>query len=202
MGSWEAEMGAKASRDKISKEDLEFLVTNTHYTEDTIREWYKGFKQDCPDGRLNPEAFMKIYSKCFPMWNATEFCDHLFRTFDTDKNGFVDFKEFLLAIDVTSSGTPEEKLNCAFSMYDVDGNGGIDLVEMTSLVQSIYQVMGTNKEQAQEVESAEERAKTIFKQMDRDGDGEVTREEFVQTCLVDKRLIEMLTPQAAECHLQ
>ena len=82
-------------------------------------------------------------------------------------------------------------------MYDVDGNGGIDLVEMTRLVQSIYQVMGNTNELAQEVESAEDRAKTIFKQMDRDGDGEVTREEFVQTCLVDKRLIEMLTPQAA-----
>ena len=76
--------------------------------------------------------------------------------------------------------------------------GGVFLLQpMTRLVQSIYQVMGNNKEQAQEVESAEERAKTIFKQMDRDGDGEVTREEFVQTCLVDKRLIEMLTPQAA-----
>ena len=107
-------MGAKASRDRISKDDLDFLVLNTHYTADTITEWYKGFKQDCPDGRLNPEAFMKIYSKCFPMGNATELCDHVFRTFYTDKNGFIDFKEFLLAIDITSSGTPEEKLNWAY----------------------------------------------------------------------------------------
>ncbi len=34
--------------------------------------------------------------------------------FFSDKNGFIDFKEFLLAIDVTSSGTPEQKLNWAF----------------------------------------------------------------------------------------
>ena len=40
-------------------------------------------------------------------------------------------------------------------------------------MQSIYQVMGTNKEQAVQVESAEERARDIFKQMDRDGDGRV-----------------------------
>ena len=79
-------------------------------------------------------------------------------------------------------------------MYDVDGNGGIDLVEMTNLVKSIYQVMGKEKEG---LESAEHRAKTIFKKMDRDGDGEVTREEFVQTCLIDKKLIELLTPQTA-----
>merc|ERR1712106_433166 len=197
MGSKNTNMGAKASRDRLSKEDLSFLKANTHYDEDTISEWYKGFKQDCPDGKLDPESFMKIYSKCFPTGNATEFCDHVFRTFDSDKNGSIDFKEFLLAIDVTSSGTPEEKLNWAFSMYDVDGNGWIDLAEMTKLVQSIYQVMGPNKKQAVQLETPEERAKDIFKRMDMNDDGRVTREEFVQTCLVDQKLIELLTPQTA-----
>ena len=107
-------MGQKGSKDRLSKGDLEFLKTSTRYDENTIKEWYKGFKSDCPDGRLTPKAFMQIYSKCFPTGNANEFCDHVFRTFDTDKNGFIDFKEFLLAIDVTSSGCPEEKLNWAF----------------------------------------------------------------------------------------
>ena len=66
---------------------------------------------------------LQIYSKCFPAGNAEEFCVHVFRTFDTDRNGTIDFKEFLLAIDVTSSGSPEEKLNWAFrcvSMFSTD----------------------------------------------------------------------------------
>merc|ERR1712215_211199 len=163
MGSTQVEMGAKASCDKLSKEDLDFLVTNTHYTKDTICDWYKGFKQDYPDGNLSPDSFMKIYSKCFPTGNAKEFCEHVFRTFDSDKNGVIDFKEFILAIDVTSSGTPEEKLNWAFRMYDVDGNGWIDLVEMTKLVKSIYAMIGPTTAQQ---DSPEARAKEIFQRMD------------------------------------
>ena len=109
-------MGAQGSKGRLSKADVEFLTVNTHYDENTILDLYKGFISDCPQGRLNANAFMKIYSKCFPSGNAKEFCDHVFRTFDSDKNGYIDFKEFLLAIDVTSSGTPEEKLNWAFRL--------------------------------------------------------------------------------------
>lgn len=49
-------------------------------------------------------------------------------------------QEFLLAIDVTSSGTPEEKLKWAFRMYDVDGNGVIDIQEMTKIVQVSFDI--------------------------------------------------------------
>ena len=44
-----------------------------------LSEWYRGFMSDCPDGKLNTQSFMKIYSKCFPQGNAAEFCDHVFR---------------------------------------------------------------------------------------------------------------------------
>ena len=110
----ESRMGCIKSKQGLSQEDLEFLKTHTRYDENTIKEWYKGFKQDCPNGRLTPPKFVDMYKLFFPSGNAEQFCDHVFRTFDTDKNGFIDFREFLLAIDVTSAGTPEEKLKWAF----------------------------------------------------------------------------------------
>lgn len=33
----------KGSKPKLSKEDLEFLKKNTNFTEEQIKEWYKGF---------------------------------------------------------------------------------------------------------------------------------------------------------------
>merc|ERR1712106_1130075 len=189
-------MGAQSSREGLSKEDLEFLQRNTHYDKATICDFYKGFIADCPEGQLNPTKFCQIYSKCFPAGNAKEFCDHVFRTFDSDKNGVIDFKEFLLAINVTSNGSPEEKLNWAFSMYDVDGNGWIDLPEMTKIVRSIYRMTGPKCGGGESYETPEVRASSIFKRMDVNSDGKVTRQEFVTTCLDDQQLIGLLTPMA------
>ncbi|KAK8378177.1 hypothetical protein O3P69_018860 [Scylla paramamosain] len=188
-------MGCFGSKEKLSKEDLEFLKQHTRYDEQMIKEWYKGFRQDCPSGRLTPDKFVDMYKMFFPSGNAEEFCDHVFRTFDMDKNGYIDFKEFLLAIDVTSAGTPEEKLKWAFRMYDVDGNGVIDVSEMTKIVQAIYDMLGTNSA-SRPADSAEERAKAIFSKMDENNDGNLTQEEFLKGCLLDEELSKMLTPGA------
>ena len=37
-------MGAKGSKSKkLTKEDLEFLLSNTNFTKRQIKQWYKGF---------------------------------------------------------------------------------------------------------------------------------------------------------------
>ncbi|EDS30513.1 conserved hypothetical protein [Culex quinquefasciatus] len=86
------DMGCLGSKDRLSKEDMDFLKSHTRYDESTIKEWYKGFKQDCPNGKLTPAKFVDMYKMFFPSGNAEEFCDHVFRTFDMDKNGYIDFK--------------------------------------------------------------------------------------------------------------
>jgi len=194
MGSLIEAMGDESSRAFLSKEDLEFLKAKTNFDEQTICDYYKGFVSDCPSGKLSPNEFCQIYSKCFPGGKAREFCDHVFRTFDTDKNGFVDFKEFLLSIDVNSSGSAEEKLHWAFSMYDLDGNGHIDLVEMTKLVSSIYKMLGAEQRHLFHEETPVERAQAIFEKMDVNSDGKITKDEFVKTCIEDKNLLSMLSP--------
>ena len=140
-------MGHKHSKGKISHEDLQYLLKNTNHSKEEIKvrsssiklifvtmtdpqEWHAGFLEDCPDGELTKTQFVEMYTKIFPGGNAEKFSENVFRTFDTDRSGSIDFREFMLALHVTSSGTPEEKLTWAFRMYDVDGNGEIDFNEM------------------------------------------------------------------------
>jgi Ca2+-binding EF-hand superfamily protein len=91
-------------------------------------------QNDCPKGQLTREKFLQVYSSFFPQGNAERFCEHVFRTFDSDQSGKIDFREFLLAINITSSGNPEQKLDWAFHMYDVNGDGSIEPSEMAEII--------------------------------------------------------------------
>ena len=97
----------------LNQEDVDYLKRNTRYDEQEIKEWYKGFKTDCPDGTLSKTKILDMYSMILPAGNAHVFVDQIFRIFDKDGNGSIDFKEFMLATDMTASGTPEEKLRYA-----------------------------------------------------------------------------------------
>ena len=47
---------------------------------------------------------------------SVSFCDHVFRTLDTDGNGYLDFKEFIMANDLIAAQNKEAKLSWAFKM--------------------------------------------------------------------------------------
>ena len=52
-------------------------------------------------------------------------------TLDADDSGYLDLREFLLAIELVAARTPEEKLIWAFRQYDRDNSGQLDQAEMS-----------------------------------------------------------------------
>ena len=69
--------------------------------------------------------------------DADKFSSHIMRIFDSDGNGFLDFKEFLMAIDIATCQTEESKLAWVFKLYDVDNDGFIDIDEMASVMETL-----------------------------------------------------------------
>ena len=67
--------------------------------------------------------FLPKWSHCFFLQkiigDGDKFSCHIMRIFDSDGNGFLDFKEFLMAIDIATCQTEESKLAWAFKLYDL-----------------------------------------------------------------------------------
>lgn len=87
-----------------------------------------------PTGQLSKQEFVDLYSQFFSTDSPQQLCEYVFSAYDTNRSGTIDFKEFMIAIKVVSSGTVYDKLWLAYSVYDIDGNGSVDSTELLNMI--------------------------------------------------------------------
>ena len=77
----------------LSEADIEYIYDRTHYSVKDIKDWHRGFARDCPSGRLCRQRVTEVYDELFPHGSNNKWLvDTIFRIFDQDDNGYLDFK--------------------------------------------------------------------------------------------------------------
>ncbi len=79
-------------------------------------------------------------------------------------------------------------------MYDIDKNGKIDRKEMEKIIEAIYDLLGEENRKGDN--SPTKRVHKIMAKLDKDNDGKLSPEEFIDGCLNDEILRHLLAPNA------
>ncbi|XP_041776780.1 Kv channel-interacting protein 4-like isoform X3 [Anopheles merus] len=165
------------------------LTRTARFTEEEIKRIYRGFKAECPTGIVKEETFKGIYSQFFPLGASSgQYAHYVFNSIDLDRNGSLSFEEFVANLSILLRGTVDEKLQWTFSLYDINGDGCITKEEMKEIVTAIYELMGKVPEGCEEEQAIKDKVERLFEKMDRNCDGKITLDEFIECCTKDESI--------------
>ncbi|KAF1514144.1 Guanylyl cyclase-activating protein 1, partial [Eudyptes chrysocome] len=159
-------------------------------------QWYKKFMSECPSGQLTLYEFKQFFGLKNLSLAANKYVEEMFETFDFNKDGYIDFMEYVAALSLVLKGKVDQKLRWYFKLYDVDGNGCIDRGELLNIIKAIRAI-----NQCNETMTAEEFTDMVFDKIDINGDGELSLEEFMEGVQKDELLLNTLTRSLDLTHI-
>ncbi|XP_020782183.1 guanylyl cyclase-activating protein 1 [Boleophthalmus pectinirostris] len=159
--------------------------------------WYKKFMTECPSGQLTLHEFKQFFGLKGLDSEANAYIEQMFRTFDMNKDGYIDFMEYVAALSLVMRGKMEHKLRWYFKLYDVDGNGCIDRHELLNIIKAIRAINGNENQEC----TAEEFTNKVFDRIDINGDGELSLEEFVAGARSDEDFMEVMMKSLDLTHI-
>ena len=154
------------------------IQIKTGMAAEKVKEQHSQFLTICPDGAMTKENFVDLSKESLGD-EADDLADSMFKLFDIDNSGTMDFTEYMLAINSTGLNSTEDKLKWMFDVFDKDGGGSISAEEIDALLQGLFEMSGQDFED----NDLENVTRDIMEAIDADGDGEVTKDEFIENAM-------------------
>jgi len=128
------------------------------------------------------------------------FSTMIFSAFDKSGDGYIDLREFVAAMGVMLNPDDiEQQITLAFDAYDLNNDGKLDQSELQSVIGAIFSTMntmgmpqqvfpGSNFSEAAAASTADD----LFKLMDEEGKGYITREDYIELARTRPELIKQI----------
>jgi len=158
---------------------MKLLKDTTEMEENEIVEKHDNFLEKHPDGNISKKSFDQLLSECLTKSSRKKLRSHLWRIYDLNMDGVVDFKEFMVVLKVMSEGSAEENLRQIFRFFDVNLNGYIDKLELDRVVRDLQALDKSNHSSPLIAEKA-------WEEMSPAGGQEVSVEQFTTACLANR----------------
>ena len=182
-------MGSKNGKPIIRDEDIEALSKSSGMSKEEVKKAFDSFIEEHPNGKMKKGDFAKMMAQALPQKDAGKMEKHVFRVYDTNNDGYIDFVEFMVIFYIMSDGSPEEVLEKIFRVFDLNSDGSITNKEMERLVKDMYKLLKTDDPT---IAAKDMISKSAFAEMDKNEDGKVTLEEFRTACLAKEDFSRML----------
>ena len=182
-------MGSNNGKPEFRDEDIEALSKSSGMSKEEVKKAFDSFIEEHPNGKMKKGDFSKMMALALPQKDVGKMEKHVFRVYDTNNDGFIDFVEFMVIFHIMSDGSPEEVLEKIFRVFDLNSDGSISNKEMERLVKDMYKLLKTEDPT---IAAKDMISKSAFAEMDKNEDGKVTLEEFRTACLAKEDFSRML----------
>ncbi|XP_051885752.1 guanylyl cyclase inhibitory protein [Pristis pectinata] len=157
-----------------------------------LHVWYRKFIKECPSGLITLHEFRRHFCDGTVGPGSSEYAEQIFRTLDDNRDGMVDYREYVTAVSLLVQGTAEEKLKWSFKLYDKNKDGAISWAEMLEIMQTIYKMSLAVSPTRVDPQTAEECTNRMFRRLDKDRDAVISLKEFIEGALGDEWVRAML----------
>ena len=157
---------------QLKKMSLLFIASRLDENEiETLNKVFKAFDKG-KDGQITFDELRQGLIQLKSTRISENDVQRLFSKIDVDKNGKIDYTEFLAATIQKANYLKKEKLYEAFCKFDIDNSGFITADELLKALKA-------EKSQEKEVEQ-------LIKAVDKNGDGKIDYKEFLQLMGADE----------------